>query len=58
MFSNRVREVREEKGLTQVELARICRIASTNLCAIERGKLWPWDRARKRIAKGLRTPEE
>ena len=54
---NRIRQTREEAGLTQVELARRAHMASTNLSAIERGRLVPWPKARKALAKALKTPE-
>jgi transcriptional regulator with XRE-family HTH domain len=54
---NKIRQTREAAGLTQVELARRAHIASTNLSAIERGKLVPWPKARKALAKALKIPE-
>ena len=54
---NKVREIREAAGLSQVELACRAHIASTNLSAIERGKLVAWPKARKPLAKALKVPE-
>ncbi len=54
---NRVREVREKLGLTQVELSRRARIASPNLSAIEHGQRQAWPKARRRLAKALKCRE-
>lgn len=54
---NKIREIREAAGLSQVELACRAHIASTNLSAIERGRLVPWPKARKALAKALKIPE-
>ena len=59
MFSNRIKEIREKIGLSQVELARRARIASTNLSAIECGRLAPWPQVKRSLARVLKTtPEE
>ena len=57
MVENRVKELREKAGLSQVELARRARIASTNLSAIENGRLMPWPKARRKLARALRCSE-
>ena len=54
MAANRIKEFREKQGLSQTELARRARVASQNLSSIERGKLEPWDKAKRAIAKGLK----
>ena len=54
---NRVREVREKLGLTQVELSRCARIASPNLSAIEHGERKAWPKARRRLARALKCRE-
>jgi transcriptional regulator with XRE-family HTH domain len=51
---NRIREFREKAGLSQVELARRARIASTNLSAIECGRLAPWPKVKRRVARVLK----
>jgi len=59
MAENRIKEFRERAGLSQVELARRARIASTNLNAIEHGRLMPWPKIKKRLVRVLKTtPEE
>jgi len=59
MGNNKLKEFREQAGLSQVELARMTRIASPNLSAIENGRLAPWPKARRRLARALKTtPEE
>jgi len=59
MVGNRIKELREKAGLSQVELARRVRMASTNLSAIECGRLAAWPRIKKKLARVLKTtPEE
>jgi len=59
MSKNRLREFREQAGLTQVQLARMALMASPNLSAIENGRLAPWPKVKRRLAKALKTtPEE
>ena len=57
MPENRVREFREKAGFSQVQLARKIKMASTNLSDIERGQRVAWAKARKAIAKALKTTE-
>ena len=54
---NRVKEFRERAQLSQVELARRARIASTNLSAIECGRLVAWPKVRKALARVLKVSE-
>ena len=54
MNGNRVRETREKAGMSQVELARRARMASTNLSSIECGRLAPWPKAKRSLARVLR----
>ena len=59
MENNHLKEFRERAGLSQVELARRAVMASTNLNAIERGRLAPWPKVKRKLARVLRTtPEE
>ena len=59
MIENKVQEFRKKAGFSQVELARRARIASTNLNAIEHGRLMPWPKVKRALAKALKTtPEE
>jgi len=48
-----IRSVREQKRISQVELARKSGVADTWLCKIERGKIDPRLSTLKRIANGL-----
>lgn len=57
MTDNRVREFRERAGVSQVELARRARIAPQNLSAIECGRLAPWPKAKRALARVLRCSE-
>jgi len=54
MFENRIRDRRNELGLSQTKLA--CRIgmAQGTLSNIELGKLQAWPKVRKNLAKVLR----
>jgi transcriptional regulator with XRE-family HTH domain len=59
MTANRISEFRQKLGISQVELARRTRMASTNLSAIERGKLEAWPKVKKALCRVLKvTPEE
>ncbi len=58
MAPNKLKEMREKAGLSQVELARRARMASQNLSAIEGGKLLPWPKVKKALAKALKTTEK
>lgn len=57
-MTNLLREFREAAGLTQVELARRARVASTNLSAVERGKVAPWPKMKRALARALKTTPE
>jgi transcriptional regulator with XRE-family HTH domain len=57
MVGNRIKELREKAGISQVELARRARMASTNLNSIEHGRLAPWPKVKRRLAKALKTTE-
>ena len=57
MPQNRIREFREEFGLSQVELARRAHIASTNLNAIENGRLLAWPKIKRKLARVLKCTE-
>ena len=54
---NRIKEFREEKGLSQVELARRARVAAQNLSAVECGRLAPWPKLRRSLVRILGVPE-
>jgi putative transcriptional regulator len=52
-FKNRIREVRREKGLRQVDLARMVGVFQSEISEIECGKRVPSVYLAKRIAKAL-----
>ena len=54
---NKVREYREKTGLSQVELSRKAKVASSNVSSIERGVLAPWPKVKKALARALKVPE-
>lgn len=56
-LGNRIKEFREQAGLSQVELSRRARIASPNLSAIEHGQRVAWPKARRRLARALKCQE-
>ncbi|MFC2013485.1 helix-turn-helix transcriptional regulator [Chloroflexota bacterium] len=56
-MNNRLKEHREKVGLSQTELAWRAKMAAQNISAIERGKLAPWPKARKALAKALNISE-
>lgn len=57
MNGNRIREFREKAGMSQVELARRAKIASTNLSAIECGRLAPYPKAKRALARVLKCSQ-
>lgn len=58
MAENHLKEYREARELSQVELSRLARIAAPNLSAIERGRLLPWPKMKRRLAKALKCSED
>ena len=58
MNTNRIKEFRERSGLSQVEVARRAHMASTNLNAIENGRLAPWPKVKRALARALKTTQE
>jgi len=55
---NRLKEIREGKGLSQLDLTRKTGIASTNISNLEKGRVYPWPGWRKRLASALEVSEE
>jgi len=53
---NRVRELRENKGLNQRELSELTHTPQSLISAIEREVIKPWDSVAKRLSKVLKTP--
>lgn len=51
---NRLREFREKVGMSQVELARRARVASSNISSIECGRLAAWPKAKRSLARVLK----
>ena len=54
---NTVRAVRLGRGITQTKLARLVEVPESQLCAVERGRLHPWPKLRRRLAEELEVPE-
>jgi len=57
MYENRIKEFREKQGISQVELARKVHMASTNLSAIENGRLAAWPKVKRRLCRVLDCTE-
>lgn len=57
MIENYLKEHREAAKMTQAELARRVRVASTNISAIECGRMAPWPKVKKAIARVLRVKQ-
>lgn len=57
MFNNRIRERREELGLSQTQLGCMIGMAEPTLSNLELGKWKPWPKARRDLAKALETTE-
>ena len=58
MLENRVREVRLRHKLSQTKLSRLVEVPESQLSAVERGRLWPWPKLRRNLAKVLGVPED
>jgi len=58
MVTNRIKKYREQANLSQVELARRAGMASTNLNAIENGRLMPWAKVKHKLARVLKVTEQ
>ena len=56
-MKNLIREKRNEIGISQVRLATLTGIANGLISDFELGKRQPWPRARRALAKALKTPE-
>ena len=57
MKHNRLKEYRENAGLSQTELGWRAKMAAQNISAIERGTLAPWTKAKKALSKALNVSE-
>ena len=57
MMENNLKEVRKEKGVSQVKLSRLTLIAPSDISRIENGWLRPYPGWRKRIAEALGVTE-
>lgn len=53
---DRLRELREEKALSQAELARLSRTSASHINAVERGERAPTVVALEQFARGLDVP--
>lgn len=53
----KLKELREQKGLTQAELGRRIKISPACISQVEHGDRRPWPNFRKRVSKVLGVPE-
>ena len=57
MNKNKIREKRMALGLSQVQLALLTGVANSVISDFELGKRAPWPKARKALARALKTSE-
>lgn len=57
-MANRIKQHREQKGLSQTELACLVGVAQGCLSRVENGKLHPWPRLRQGLCKALKCSED
>ena len=57
MNTNRIQEYRQQAGVSQTKLACKVGIAASTLSAFESGRVEPWPKVRKALAKALRVKE-
>jgi transcriptional regulator with XRE-family HTH domain len=55
--TTKLRRVRMASGLSQVEFARLLRVAQADVSTIETGRRSPWPAFRRKAADVLRMPE-
>ena len=53
---NRVRQIREMKGMNQRQLAERTHTPQSLVSSIERGVIKPWLKVMKRLSKALKVP--
>ena len=53
---NRIKEIREEKKISQNQLARIAGISQPYLCDLERNRRWAKPETFQKIADALNVP--
>ena len=58
MFKNCIRERRERLGFSQARLACFVGMAGSTLSNLELGKMKPWPKAKRDLAKALRVSEQ
>jgi ribosome-binding protein aMBF1 (putative translation factor) len=54
---NRLRESRQEVGISQTQLSYRARIPSTAISSIECGKLYPYPKAKRALARVLKCSQ-
>jgi len=57
MSKNKIRERREELGLSQIKLGLLSGVHNGAISDFELGKRLPWPRARKALAQALKVTE-
>jgi transcriptional regulator with XRE-family HTH domain len=57
-FGIRIRQLRQEKGLSQLELAELVGLSEDQISKIERGKSWVGELTLALLAKALTVPQK
>jgi len=57
LFNNKIRQRREELGLSQSKLARLVGVAESAMSDLELGKRQPWPKVRSALSEVLQTTE-
>ncbi len=58
MLNNKLRKIRESKGLSQLELSAKTKISPGAISNIENNKIYAYPGWRKRISEALEVPED
>ncbi|MBI4333028.1 MAG: helix-turn-helix transcriptional regulator [Chloroflexi bacterium] len=57
-MQNRIKVLRQERGLSQFALGKLADITPTDISRIENGMIHPYPGWRKRLAEALGVPEK
>jgi len=56
--SNNLREIRKQKGLSQLELSRKTGVPGNVISNLENYKVYPYPNWKRKLAEALETPED
>ena len=57
MTKTRLRQIRLERGLSQLQLSFLSKVPNCAICEFELGKRQLWPKARRALAEVLKVPE-